>query len=557
MDYSERTGFLPSAGCHNQIMETPLSPLEFARRTRRLHGDREAVVDGDLRLSYQQFFDRCDRWSAALQGLGVAQGDRVATIAPNTHAQLESFYAVPQLGAVLVPINYRLTPEDFVYIVNHSGATVVCAAREYLAVVDSVRDRMPEVRHFVAFEGSASEGGASEGGASDGGADGWLDYEAAIAATDPGFARPEIGERDLLSINYTSGTTARPKGVMITHRNAAMNTIGTLLHLPMGVGQRYLWTLPMFHANGWTYTWTVTAAAGTHICLRKVDPATIFGLIRDEKVSWLCAAPTVLISLANAPAAVRGEVPPGVHVVTAGAPPAAATIERLEGEFGWEITQVYGLTETAPFITVCAPLPEHEDLPSADRAVIKARQGVELLTSGELRVVDNDGREVPADGQTVGEIVVRGNVVMDGYYDDPEATERAMGDGWFHTGDAAVVHPDGYAEIRDRLKDVIISGGENISSVEVEGTLLRHPAVQEVAIVGLPDEKWGETPHAFVVLRDGASATEAELITFVRERLAHFKAPRGVTLVDELPKTATGKIQKFVLRKGAPNLAHQ
>jgi len=567
LDYSERTGFLPSAGCHNQIMETPLSPLEFARRTRRLHGDREAVVDGDFRLSYQQFFDRCDRWSAALQGLGVAQGDRVATIAPNTHAQLESFYAVPQLGAVLVPINYRLTPEDFVYIVNHSGATVVCAAREYLAVVNSVRDRMPEVRHFVAFEGStseggaseggASEGGASEGGASEGGADGWLDYEAAIAATDPGFARPEIGERDLLSINYTSGTTARPKGVMITHRNAAMNTIGTLLHLPMGVGQRYLWTLPMFHANGWTYTWTVTAAAGTHICLRKVDPATIFGLIRDEKVSWLCAAPTVLISLANAPAAVRGEVPPGVHVVTAGAPPAAATIERLEGEFGWEITQVYGLTETAPFITVCAPLPEHEDLPSADRAVIKARQGVELLTSGELRVVDNDGREVPADGQTVGEIVVRGNVVMDGYYDDPEATERAMGDGWFHTGDAAVVHPDGYAEIRDRLKDVIISGGENISSVEVEGTLLRHPAVQEVAIVGLPDEKWGETPHAFVVLRDGASATEAELITFVRERLAHFKAPRGVTLVDELPKTATGKIQKFVLRKGAPNLAHQ
>jgi fatty-acyl-CoA synthase len=313
----------------------------------------------------------------------------------------------------------------------------------------------------------------------------------------------------------------------------------------------------MFHANGWTYTWTVTAAAGTHICLRKVDPATIFGLIRDEKVSWLCAAPTVLISLASAPASVRGEVPAGVHVVTAGAPPAAATIERLEGEFGWEITQAYGLTETAPFITVCAPLPEHEDLPSADRAVIKARQGVELLTSGELRVVDGDGREVPADGQTVGEIVVRGNVVMEGYYNDPEATTRAMGDGWFHTGDAAVVHADGYAEIRDRLKDVIISGGENISSVEVEGTLLRHPAVQEVAIVGLPDEKWGETPHAFVVLRDGGSATEEDIIAFARERLAHFKAPRGVTFVGELPKTATGKIQKYVLRKGAPNLTRQ
>jgi fatty-acyl-CoA synthase len=533
-------------------METPLSPLDFARRTRRLHADREAVVDGELRLSYRQFFDRCDRWSAALQGLGVRQSDRVATIAPNTHAQLEAFYAVPQIGAVLVPINYRLTAEDFVYIVNHSGATVVCAHSDYLKAVDSVRDQMPGVRHFVAFEGAAEQDGDAEHGAA-----GWLDYEAAIAAADPGFERPEIGERDLLSINYTSGTTARPKGVMITHRNAAINTIGTLLHLPMAVGERYLWTLPMFHANGWTYTWTVTAAAGTHICLRKVDPAAIFALIRNERVNSLCAAPTVLISLASAPASVRGEVPAGVRVVTAGAPPAAATIERLEGEFGWDLTQVYGLTETAPFITVCAPLPEHEGLPLADRAVIKARTGVELLTSGELRVVDPEGSEVPADSQTVGEIVVRGNVVMEGYYQDPEATERAMGDGWFHTGDAAVVHPDGYVEIRDRLKDVIISGGENISSIEVEGVLLRYPAVQEVAIVGLPDEKWGETPHAFVVLREGASATEADLIAFARKHLAHFKAPRGVTFVGELPKTATGKIQKFVLRKGAPNLARQ
>ena len=524
-------------------METPLSPVDFARRTRRLHGHREAVVDGDLRLTYEQFFDRCDRWSSALQGLGVGPGDRVATIAPNTHAQLESFYAVPQIGAVLVPINYRLTPEDFVYIVNHSGATAVCAAAEYLDAVEGVRDRMPEVKHFVAFEGNPPEG--------------WIDYEAAIAAASPDFARPEISERDLLTINYTSGTTARPKGVMITHRNAAVNTIGTLLHLPIGVGERYLWTLPMFHANGWTYTWTVTAAAGVHVCLRKVDPAVIFGLIRDEQVGSLCAAPTVLITLANAPAEARGEVPPGVRVVTAGAPPAAATIERLEGQFGWEVTQVYGLTETAPFITICAPLPEHEGLPPADRAVIKARTGVELLTSGELKVVDADGNEVPWDGETVGEIVVRGNVVMDGYYNDPEATQRAMGDGWFHTGDAAVVHPDGYTQIRDRLKDVIISGGENISSVEVEGALLRHPAVLEVAIVGLPDEKWGETPYAFVVLRDGASATEADIVAFAREQLAHFKAPRGVAFVAELPKTATGKIQKYVLRKGAPNLAAQ
>jgi fatty-acyl-CoA synthase len=523
-------------------METPLTPLDFARRTRRLHGSRTAVVDGDLRLSYEELFGRCDRWSAALQGFGVAQGTRVATIAPNTHAQLESFYAVPQTGAVLVPVNYRLTAADFVYIVNHSGASVVCADRDYLGTVDSVRDQMPDVTHFVAYEG---------------GGDGWLNYEAAIASADPDFSRPDIGERDLLTINYTSGTTARPKGVMITHRNAAINSIGTLLHVPIGVGESYLWTLPMFHANGWTYTWTVTAAAGTHVCLRKVDPAEVFRLIRDENVTMLCAAPTVLISLASAPPATRGQVPPGVHVVTAGAPPAAATIERLEGEFGWEVTHVYGLTETAPFITVCAPLPEHEALFPADRAVVKARQGVELLTSGELRVVDGKDREVPADGQHLGEIVVRGNVVMEGYYHDPEATERVMGDGWFHTGDAAVVHPDGYVEIRDRLKDVIISGGENISSVEVEGTLLRHPAVQEVAIVGLPHEKWGEAPYAFVVLREGSSATPGELIAFTREHLAHFKAPHGVTFVDELPKTATGKIQKFVLRQGAPNLARQ
>jgi len=522
-------------------MEVPLTPLEFARRTRRLHGHREGVVDGDLRLTYEQFFGRCDRWSAALQGLGVAPGDRVATIAPNTHAQLEAFYAVPQIGAVLVPINYRLTAEDFVYILNHSGATVVCAHSDYLDALDGVRDQLPEVRHFVAFEGAR---------------DGWVDYETAIAAADPDFTRPEIGERDLLTINYTSGTTARPKGVMITHRNAALNTIGTLLHLPIGVGERYLWTLPMFHANGWTYTWTVTAAAGVHVCLRKVDPAAVFRLIRDEKVGSLCAAPTVLISLANAPEQVRGEVPAGVRVVTAGAPPAAATIERLEGEFGWEVTQVYGLTETAPFITICAPLPEHEVLTPADRAVVKARTGVELITSGELQVVDGKGEEVPADGQALGEIVVRGNVVMDGYYHDPEATQRVMGDGWFHTGDAAVVHPDGYVEIRDRIKDVIISGGENISSVEVEGVLLRHPAVVEVAIVGLPHEKWGEAPYAYVVLRDGAQASEDEIIGFARDRLAHFKAPHGVTFVPELPKTATGKIQKYVLRGGA-NLARQ
>jgi fatty-acyl-CoA synthase len=524
-------------------MDTPLTPLEFARRARRLYRDREAVVDGSLRLTYGQFFDRCDRWSAALQGMGVGRGDRVAYIAPNTHAQLESFYSVPQLGAVLVPINYRLTAADFAYIIGHSGARIVCVHPDHLDAVDGIRTELPEVEHFVALDGAR---------------EGWLDYEELIGAADPaGFTPARISEQDLLTINYTSGTTARPKGVMITHRNAYMNVVGTLLHLRMLVDERYLWTLPMFHANGWTYVWAVTAAGAIHVCLPRVEPGAIFELIRRERVGWLCAAPTVLIGLASAPAEVRGEVPAGVRVVTAGAPPAAATIERLEGGLRWEVTQVYGLTETAPFITVCEPRPEHESLAPSERAVVKARQGVELITSGELRVVDDHGREVAGDGQTLGEIVVRGNVVMKGYYNDPEATERAMGDGWFHTGDAAVVHPDGYVEIRDRIKDVIISGGENISSIEVEGALLRHPAVQEVAIVGMPDERWGESPHAFVVMAAGGQATEAELVEFARAHLAHFKAPRHVHFVAELPKTATGKIQKYVLRGGAAAISRQ
>ena len=523
-------------------MEVPLSPLEFARRARRLYPAREAVVDGDERFTYDRFLERCDRWSAALQALGVRQGDRVVYIAPNTHAQLESFYAVPQIGAVLVPVNFRLTPEDFAYIINHSGARVVCAHEDYLDAVDGIRDQITRVRHFVALAGARPD---------------WLEYEALVASASPAFKTVSIGERDLLTINYTSGTTSRPKGVMITHRNAYMNVVGTLIHLPMTPADRYLWTLPMFHANGWTYTWTVTAVGAVHVCLRKVDPVQAFRLIREESISWLCAAPTVLISLANAPDDVRRDAPTGIRVVTAGAPPAAATIQRMEGELGWQVTQVYGLTETAPFITVCEPRPEHAALPLEQRCIIKARQGVELVTSGDLRVLDDTLNEVAHDGQTLGEICVRGNVVMEGYYNDPKATEEAMRGGWFHSGDAAVVHPDGYVEIRDRFKDVIISGGENISSVEVEGMLMRHPAVQEVGVVGVKHEKWGEAPHAFVVLKPGAVATDQELIEFVRDRLAHFKAPHAVTFVNELPKTATGKIQKYVLRGGKSAISAQ
>ena len=523
-------------------METPLSPIEFASRARRLYSDREAVVDGDLRFSYAEFLTRCDRWSAGLQSLGVQQGDRVAYIAPNTHAQLESFYAVPQIGAVLVPINFRLQPEEFKYIINHSGARVVCAHADHIGAVDGIRDDLPGVEHFVALEGSG---------------DGWLDYETLLGAHGPDFVEPEIDENDLLTINYTSGTTARPKGVMLTHRNSYMNVMGILAHHHLEPGDRYLWTLPMFHVNGWTFPWINTARGMAHVCLRQVEPTRILRLIRDERITMFCAAPTVLIGIANAPEEIRAEAPKGVRLFTAGAPPAAATIETIERKLGWELTQAYGLTETSPLITICEPRPAHSDLPVAERARIKARQGVDMLASGHVRVVDEDGRDVPRDGESLGEIIVQGNVVMKGYYKDPDATAAAMGDGWFHSGDAAVMHPDGYIEIRDRFKDVIISGGENISSVEVEGCLLRHAAVQEVAVVGMPHEKWGESPHAFVVLRDGAETTEDELKLHVRENLAHFKTPQWVSFVDDLPKTATGKVQKFVLRGGRSAITRQ
>ena len=523
-------------------MEVPLTPLEFARRARRLYANREAVVDGALRLTYAQFFERCDRWSAALQAMGVNKGDRVAYIAPNTHAHLEGYYAVPQIGAVLVPINYRLLPGDFEYIINHCGAKVVCAHSDHIEAVDGIRGKVGGVEHFVALEGAR---------------EGWLDYEATLAKHGSAFEKSDIAEGDLLTINYTSGTTARPKGVMITHRNAYLNVIGTLVQHHLTPADRYLWTLPMFHANGWTFTWINTARGMAHVCLRRVEPALIYQLIKDERITMLCAAPTVLISIANAPVEMRAETPRGVRLFTAGSPPAAATIELVERELGWELTHVYGLTETSPLITFCEPLPEHQTLPLQERAQIKARQGVELVSSGELKVVDEGGNEVPHDGQTLGEITVRGNVVMKGYYNDPEATRAAIKNGWFHSGDAAVVHPDGYVEIRDRFKDVIISGGENISSVEIEGCLLRHPAVQEVAVVGMPHQRWGESPHAFVILRRGARATEDELKLHVRSALAHFKTPQWISFVEELPKTATGKVQKFMLRSGKAGISRQ
>ena len=512
-------------------MELPLTPLEFARRARRLYPEREAVVDGDLRLTYREFFERCDRWSAALQKLGVRPGDRVAYIAPNTHAQLESFYAVPQIGAVVVPINYRLTPADFTYLIQHSGAKVVCAHSDYLDAVDSIRGELPDVQAFVALESPRA---------------GWLDYEALLAASPATFDRPEIRETDLITINYTSGTTSRPKGVMITHRNAYMNAVGTLVHHPMSCADRYLWTLPMFHANGWCTTWGVTAVGATHVCLRAVRGAEIWRLVDAEEITHLNGAPTVLTTIAAAPEAAPLKRP--LTITTAGAPPSPTILSELD-QLGARTVHVYGLTETYGPVSVCELQPGWEALDGAERARLLSRQGVGMLIAESLRVVDEQMNDVPADGETMGEIVMRGNSTMVGYFDDEAATAKAFAGGWFHSGDLGVMHADGYVELRDRAKDIIISGGENISTVEVEQAVVSHEAVLEAAIIGVPDPKWGERPKAFVVLRPGASVSEQDLIAHVCAKIARYKAPAAVAFMEDLPKTSTGKVQKFELRE--------
>ena len=520
-------------------MELPLTPLEFARRSRALYPQREAVVDGARRLTYEAFFQRCDRWASRLQQFGVRPGDRVAYIAPNISGLLEAFYAVPQIGAVLVPINYRLTAGDFEYIVNHSGARVVCAAAEHLAALDGIRASLPNVRQFVALDGAR---------------EGWLDYDDLVEQSTGQYERPEIAEGDLLTINYTSGTTARPKGVMMTHRNAYMNVLGTLAHVHMTAAERYLWTLPMFHCNGWTYTWGVTAVAGTHVCLRRVEPAPIFAAIAEHGVTHMCGAPIVLNMLVHAPEETRRSFDQTVEAATGGAAPPSAVIEAME-RMGFRVTHLYGLTECYGPSTVCAWQQEWAGLPPGEKAAKMARQGVRYLTLDGQRVVDpKTMRDVPEDGVTIGELVLRSNTMMKGYLKNPPATEEAFAGGWFHTGDLAVLHPDGYAEIKDRSKDIIISGGENISSIEVEEALYRHPQIMEAAVVARPDDKWGETPCAFVTLKpDAGAVSAAEIIAWCRASLAHYKAPRSVVF-GPLPKTSTGKVQKYALRERAKEL---
>jgi acyl-CoA synthetase (AMP-forming)/AMP-acid ligase II len=519
-------------------MFVPLSPRHFFSRAVRLFPDKLAVVDGAQRYTYQALAARVNRLSNALQRLGVCKGEKVAVLSPNSHRMLEAFFAVPQLGAVLTPLNYRLTAPEFAYILEHSESKVVLLDWEYAHQLAPLVDQLKGVQHYLLLRDTEEPTATLPA----------QDYETVLAAASPEFTTTvDIAETDLATLNYTSGTTARPKGVMLSHRACATSVINYLTALQVRPTDVYLHTLPMFHANGWGGIWAHAGVGGTQVCLRKVEAETIFLLMQRESVTLACAAPTVLVTLATYEKAGDYRLTPGIRIGTGGAAPAAAVLRHMEA-LGIEVIHLYGLTETGPFLTSCEWQPAWNALEIGERYRRKARQGIaQLLT--DVRVMDEAMRQVPMDGQTIGEIVARGNNVMDGYYKQPEETAKVMRGGWFHTGDLAVVHPDGYIEVADRAKDVINSGGENISSVEVESLLYEHPAVLEAAVVGVPDSKWGEVPKALVVLKAGQHSTAQELITFCRERMAHFKAPKSVEFLESLPKTATGKVQKFALRE--------
>ncbi|GHH99264.1 long-chain-fatty-acid--CoA ligase [Neobacillus kokaensis] len=518
-------------------MFSPLTPLDWKRRAIKYYPQKTAVIDGEKEFTYQEFGQRVDRLSAALNQAGISQGDHVAVMLPNTHYMLECFYGISQLGAVTVPLNYRLSANDLEYIIRHSDAKLLILDEEFSKPIEEIADNLSlEQIVIVPVSGHATTLNG-------------VYYEDFLEHAGDSFPVVEIDENQLLTLNYTSGTTSKPKGVMLTHRSNYLNAANFLYHLNVKHDDVYLHTLPMFHANGWGGVWAITAAGATHVCLRKVDPPLILELFERKNISLLCGAPTVVNMLVNNPKAKEISIKTSPRMATAGAPPASALIQRAQEILGLNMIHVYGLTETSPFILYCEWKNEFDGKSADDQATIKARQGIELAFNGETKVVHQDGQEVAWNGKELGEIVTRGNVVMAGYYKDPETTAAAIRDGWFHTGDLAVTYPDGYIEIQDRAKDLIISGGENISSTEVEGVLYKHPAVLETAVIAIPDEKWGEVPKAIIVLQLGATATEKEIIEFCRSNMAHFKAPKAVEFVEALPKTATGKLQKYRLRE--------
>ncbi len=506
-------------------MKSPLTPLSFLARSAFVYRDKVAVADGDRLFTYGEFQQRVHRLAAALRARGIGPGDRVAVLSPNTVMALEPHFAVPLIGAVLVMLNTRLQGAELAWILNHCEARFLLVDPQLAAILEPVHGELAHVRHFV------------------------TDYESLLAeGTLPLGEVPEPDEDGLLAINYTSGTTGFPKGVMFSHRGAALNALGEMLEYGLNESSVYLWTLPLFHCNGWCFPWAVTAAGARHVCLRQPHPGPIVDAIRDSGVTHLCGAPVVVGGLAHHASSHGIRFQNGLRIVTAGAPPSPAVLRSAE-EMGAEMFHCYGLTETYGPMTLCAWRAEWNDLPPQERSRVKARQGVPYVIAGtDVRLVDEHMIDVPADGETMGEVVMRGNNVMIGYYRNPEATTEAFRGGWFHSGDYAVMHPNGYLEIRDRKKDIIISGGENISSVEVEKTIYDHPAVLEAAVVAVPDDHWGEVPKAYVELKTGDGVTADDLVAFCRERLAHFKCPKHVEF-GPLPKTATGKIRKNELRE--------
>ena len=529
-------------------MEVPLLVNDFLRRAVKLYPEKEAVVDRDHRFTYREFGDRVNRLANGLAAMGVAKGDRVAILSPNSHQFLETLYATAAIGAGAVPINFRLIAADFEYILQHSGSKVAIVDSDHTDVVDGLRGILPQLERCVVapYDPNASPGSGQDG--KDVVPAGWDDYEALLAdqPTSPP-PDPGLGENDLLSINYTSGTTARPKGVMITHRNAYINAYNAIIHWRITQDDRELWTLPMFHANGWGGPYAITAMGATHVVLRKVDGNAIYQLLQDEGITFACMAPAVLATILEFLDKASYDIRTKPRFVIAGAPPPQTFIQRLEEDLGWEFIQIYGLTETSPILTV-SEIKTHLGLQGDTYYRTKARAGQEVVGT-DVRVFDADGAEVPWDDESIGEIAARSNVVLAGYWEQPEETAKAIRDGWFFTGDMATVNKDGYVNIVDRAKDVIISGGENISSIEIEDVLYKHPAVLEAAVIGIPSERWGETPLAVVVPRQGTSPTVDEIIAHCRDNMAHFKAPTRIEFVHALPRTATGKLKKFELRE--------